>query len=250
MFALATTVGDREGALAAKLQILLPRVIERFDVVAVQGTTVTHDAVVDALDDAGATLAREPPDVNQIGAHRRKALALAMSVSPAERVVYMDIDHALRWIENDPAELDDVLAASREWDCTVIGRAAASFDRLPERLATTERIVNHIYELMSGRRWDLMMAARSLSRAAAGSIVDRCAVDTIGNDVAWPLHCEAHGFTVGYLEAEGLTYRTNIDYAEDLDDSRDGDPRAWASRVLLAAQHVEAMLPFINEVRR
>jgi hypothetical protein len=92
-----------------------------------------------------------------------------------------------------------------------------------------------------------MMAARSFSRRAAEAIVNGCAIDSIGNDVAWPLFCEAQGLSVGYVEAEGLTYRTNVDYATDLVDARDGDPHAWAERVLLAAQHVEAMLPYVEE---
>ena len=249
MFALATTIGDREGALAQKLTLLLPRVVQRFDAVAVQATTVTHEDDVDALLAVGARIAQEIPDTNRIGLHRRNALAMAIAAGTAERIVYMDIDHLLRWLENDPDELDRTLEASRQWDCVVIGRGPRSFQQLPMRLATTERIVNHVYELMTGRPWDLMMAARSLSRSAAGSIVDGCDVDTIGNDVAWPLYCEAHGFTVGYLEAEGLTYRTNIDYAEDLEDARDGDPKAWATRVRLAAQHVEAMLPYMDAER-
>lgn len=92
-----------------------------------------------------------------------------------------------------------------------------------------------------------MMAARSLSRRGAEVIVEGCDVDSIGSDVAWPLYCEAKGLSVGYMEAEGLTYRTNVDYANDLADSRDGDPQAWATRVLRAAQHIEAMLPYMRD---
>ena len=47
-------------------------------------------------------------------------------------------------------------------------------------------------------------------------------------------------------EADGLTYRTNPDYAADADDRYDEDPMAWAMRVNLAAQHVEAMLPYME----
>jgi len=249
MFALAATVGDREGALTRKLESLLPHVTDRFDAIAVQATTLTHRDVVAALEEAGATVRLEEPDAGRIGLHRRRAVELAMSSSEAGRIAYFDLDHLLRWIENDEAELDEILSRSEQWDCTVIGRGPLSFAKLPERLAATERIVNHIYELATGSRWDLMMAVRSLSRSAAASIVERCAVETIGNDVAWPLHCEGEGLSVGYLEAEGLTYRTNVDYAEGFEDSKDRDPRAWATRVYLAAQQVDAMLPYIETKR-
>ena len=117
---------------------------------------------------------------------------------------------------------------------------------LPRRLATTEGVVNEIFRLVSGRPWDVAMAARGLSRRAAEAIVKGCSVDTIGNDCAWPLFCESRGLTLDYLEADGLTYRTESDYAADAEDRRDGDPRAWAQRVRLAAQHVEAMRPYME----
>ncbi len=82
------------------------------------------------------------------------------------------------------------------------------------------------------------------------AIVDGCTVDSVGNDVAWPLFCEARGLAVGYVQAEGLAYCTNVDYVADLVDARNGDPRAWAERVLLAAQHIQAMLPYMERQRR
>jgi hypothetical protein len=175
---------------------------------------------------------------------------MALAHGSSSRIVYMDFDHLLRWIENGASELDCVLEATAEYDCAVIGRSPHSFAALPERLASTEAIVNHVYRLMTSRPWDVMMAARSFSRQAAEPIVEGCSADSIGNDVAWPLFCETRELSVGYVEAEGLTYRTNVDYASDLVDARDGDPRAWAERVLLAAQHIEAMLPYMEEQQR
>jgi hypothetical protein len=248
--ALAVTLGDREGVLASKIEELLPGVIRRFGVVAVQATTATHPRILSRLQEGGVVLATAEPDKNRIGRHRREALRLALARGSSSRIVYVDFDHLLRWIENDAPELDRVLEATAGYDCAVIGRGPRSFAALPERLASTEEIVNHVYRLMTGRTWDLLMAARSFSRRAAEEIVDGCTVDSIGNDVAWLLFCEARGLSVGYVEAEGLTYRTNVDYAADLVDARDGDPRAWATRVLLAAQHIEAMLPYMEERRR
>src|SRR3712207_447791 len=174
---------------------------------------------------------------------------MALTHASSSRIVYMDFDHLLRWIENDASELDRVLEVTTEYDCAVIGRGLRSLATLPERLGSTEAIINHVYHLMTGHPWDVMMAARSFSRRAAEEIVDGCGVDSIGNDVAWPLFCGARGLSVGYVEAEGLTYRTNVDYALNLVDTRDGDPREWAERVLVAAQEIEAMLPYMEQQR-
>ena len=245
--ALATTFGARAGILASKIEDLLPGVVRRFDVVAVQATTATHPRVLSQLREGGVILATAEPDTNRIGRYRREALRMALAHGSSTRVVYVDFDHLLRWIENDASELDRVLEATTRYDCAVIGRGPRSLASLPERLAKTEAIVNRVFRLMTGHPWDVMMAARTFSRRAAVAIIDGCAVDTIGNDVAWPMFCDARGLSVGYVEAEGLTYRTNVDYAADLADARDGDPLAWAARVLLAAQHIEAMLPYMGE---
>jgi hypothetical protein len=246
--ALAATLGDREGALLQKIERHLPDLLERFAGAAVKATTLTHPGNIDALAAHGVAISRSDPDGNLIGRHRREALRAALKVREAERVAYFDLDHALRWIENDPSEFDEALEQADGYDCFVIGRGARSFAALPRRLAATESVINHIYELISGQPWDLMMAARSFSRPAAQAVVDGCEVDTIGHDVAWPLFCGARGFSLGYLEAEGLTYLTNADYAADLADSKDGDPRAWATRIRLAAQHVDAMIPYMERL--
>ena len=176
---------------------------------------------------------------------RREAVALALQNAEHGHIFYADLDHVLRWIENKADEFDEVLGAIIGWDCTVIGRGPQSKADLPRRLAGTEAIVNEIFGLITGHSWDLMMAARGFSHWAAETIVEGCTVDTIGNDVAWPLLCLQHGFSLGYVEADGLTYRTNTDYAHYIEDIRDQDPRAWVERVQLAWQQVEAMVPYL-----
>ncbi|CAA9438237.1 MAG: hypothetical protein AVDCRST_MAG22-3851 [uncultured Rubrobacteraceae bacterium] len=244
--ALAVAVADPRGHLVGKLDSLLPGMRERFDPLAVHTTTSTHPGILDLLEPVGARLASAAADPDAIGRHRREAVALALESGAVDHVLYMDLDHALRWLENDAHELEAAVRLMRHSDCVVIGRGPRSMAALPRRLVTTEGIVNEIFRLVSGRAWDVMMAARGLSRRAAEAIVNGCDVDTIGNDCAWPLFCQSRGFVLDYLEADGLTYQTNADYAAGAEDRRDMDPMAWALRVGLAAQHVEAMRPYME----
>ncbi len=244
--ALAVAVADPQGHLAGKLDRLLPGLCERFGPLAVHATACTHRNVLDPLESAGASLTTAPADPDAIGRHRREAVALALKAGVVGHILYLDLDHALRWLENDADELDAAVGRIGRADCTVIGRGPRAMAALPRRLAATEGVVNEIFRLVSGRPWDVMMAGRGLSRRAAEAIVKGCDVDTIGNDCAWPLFCGSRGLTLDYLEADGLTYRTQSDYAADAEDRRDGDPVAWAHRVRLAAQHVEAMLPYME----
>jgi hypothetical protein len=132
---LATTLGDREGVLASKIEELLPGVVRRFDVVAVQATTDTHPWILSQLQEGGVVLATAVPDIDQIGRHRRETLRMALAHGSSSRIVYMDFDYLLRWIENDASELDRLLEATAESDCAVIGRGPRSLAAVPERLA-------------------------------------------------------------------------------------------------------------------
>jgi hypothetical protein len=241
---LTTTISDQSGDLRTKLKQLLPSVLDRFDGLAAFVTTTTHAEVFSLLDDHGVCITTGEPDFDSIGRHRRESLRLALRQTAAEHLLVADLDHVLRWIEIDPIELDRVLQIICTHDCTVIGRGPRSFGSLPDRLAKTEVIVNHIYKLVTGNAWDMLMAARGLSRGAAEVIVQYSTIDTIGNDVEWPLLCHSRGFSLQYVEAEGLIYKTNIDYALDREDSLDCDASAWATRMLIAKQHVDAMLPY------
>lgn len=245
-FAFASTLADRHGELVEKLEQLLPLVAARFDTLAVVATDSTDARALASLASVGAHVLIRPPSTDAIGLHRREALALALTHAPGEHILYADLDHILRWLETDPDELDRLMHTAAAFDCFVIGRGPTSWERLPRRLAATESIVNEVYALMTGRKWDLLMAARVLSARAAEEIVTTCRVDTMGNDADWPLRCEAHGMTLGYAEADGLTYRTNRDYAGDLEDSLDHDPHAWAMRVRIVWQCLDAMAPYMS----
>lgn len=237
----STSVDDSEGHLVGKLLELMPVLVSRFQGVAAVITDETDERVLNVFQEAGAAIDRARADLDSIGAHRRRALQLALETSEEGHVLRTDLDHLLRWVEQDPAELDAVLKRIEGSDCTVIGRGPVSTDSLPERLKATESIVNRVYGLVTGHCWDVMMGARGLSRAAAALICNESSVNTVGNDVEWPLLCRRGGLSLDYVEAEGLTYKTDEDYAFDREDGHDDVPAEWAFRVLIAQQQMEAM---------
>jgi hypothetical protein len=120
-------------------------------------------------------------------------------------------------------------------DVLVIDRSPRAFAAGPERLRATESVVNRIYEIATGRRWDLMFAVRRLSRRAAEIIVQSSRVDTIANDVEWPMLAEARGLSLGYAQADGLFYRTIEDFGSAAD-ARDGGAMEWVRRLQIAAE--------------
>lgn len=244
---LATSIADPEGHLTEKLTIILPALLERFEGISAQVTVSTDSEIVRLLMDHGVVIDQFPEDFDSIGRHRRRALELALGLATSkDRIFYLDADHLLRWYEQNRDELDAVLAACGQHDCSVIGRGPQSWSALPRRLKETEGVVNHLFFLLTGHEWDLMMAARCFSHHAASVIVDTSIENTAANDVDWPLLCLSQGFTTQYLTAEGLVYRTNQAYASDEDDNGDLDVCAWAQRVKLAHDASLAMTRYFD----
>lgn len=178
-----------------------------------------------------------------IGRFRRDAVALA--ATDGRPVLYADFDHLLRWVEFGAEDLRRVLASEPDADLLVVGRSERAFAEGPQRLQQTERLVNHTHALLTGAHWDLLFAIRRLSPAAAALVVRRSAVDTLANDVEWPLLVRQAGLRLGYVESDALFYRT-IEEFGDAADSGDGDPLQWIRRLEFAGMMASAMRPYLR----
>lgn len=246
--ALAATLSDRHGRCQPGLKRVAGTLRELFDVIAVNATTVTSSGLLDALrEELGATVTLHPPG-DRIGWARKESVLSARELG-GQLVLYSDFDHMLRWAEAAPEEIRQALVTGGKHDLTVIGRSSAAFAASPARLRETERLVNHVYELITGRAWDLMFAVRVLSTTAVSLLADQCDETTLANDVVWPLLAEQHGLRLAYVAAGGLSYRTSQDFDTPADE-RDGDPLGWIDRLELAALHGAAMRPFAVAAER
>lgn len=168
-------------------------------------------------------------------------------------MLFCEFDRLLTWVERHPQELATITRTIPARDCTVLGRTPAAFATHPRAQRETEALVNDVFTLVSGWRWDITAAARGLSRRAAAAIVVGCPGDLgYGTDAAWPLLLQATGdFDLGYVACDGLTFESTDRFAEQVATAGgaeawkallDADPRQWAYRVDGARQQVTAML--------
>lgn len=240
---LTATVHDRTGALLPGLVRGNWALKQIFGALCVLATDQTSDDLVSYLEGVlGAHVIRAPAN-GEIGRHRRQAVEMALRTS-SENIVYADLDHVLRWIEADPAELTSVVTDSTV-DFTVVGRTPRAMKACPARLQETESLVNHIYALATGHFWDLMFAVRVMSPAAANVVVAQATENSYANDVEWPIIVERAGLSLGYYEADGLSYRIAQDFDAAVD-NHDADPLRWIERVNIAnlhAQTIRRLLP-------
>ena len=243
--ALATTLHDPEALLAEPFEAAGPALARVFAGVAVSLTEATHPRMERVLLDAlNARLVRHPTGEAFIGRGRRNAVGLALEVG-AERVLYADPDHILHWLRLAPDELGTILEIEPSVGFLIVGRSARAFAAVPHRLQQTEGPINRAYELLTGRRADLLSAVRRLDRATARDIVDHARVDSFGNDVEWPLLAERLGHSVGAVEADGLLYRTIEQFAAP-SAGYDEQPLQWIRRIEMAAEQARAMRPFLR----
>ena len=168
---LATALSDPEAELLPKATKLWPALQRLFSCQAIHVTSNTHPDWLEFLSERDVPTRLSEPNWDHIGLHRRRSVEIALDNHAAERLLYVDPDHIMRWLERVPGELESMLSLVGAWDCLIIGRSPRAFAAAPARLRETEVLVNRVYALMTGRSWDLMMAARGFSRAGAEQLV-------------------------------------------------------------------------------
>ena len=238
--AFATVLHDPEALLAEPITAAAPALRGVFSGIAVSLTEATHPTMATVMaEQLGARVGYHPTGEDYIGFGRRHSVAMALDLG-ADQIIYADPDHMLHWLNDEPAELSAVLSAEPDTGLLIVGRSPRAFAAVPERLQQTEAPINRAYELATGRRADLLSAVRRFNLAAARDIATRATVDSFANDVEWPLLAERLGHTVGYMDADGLRYRTIEQFAAAAD-GHDGDPLQWLRRIEMAAVQARVM---------
>ncbi|GAB5427891.1 MAG: hypothetical protein Devi2KO_13500 [Devosia indica] len=239
---LGGTLHDPVGRTADAITRLTADLQAVFPTIALNISDLTRPEVVDAAAALGATITRHVSNEAHIGRFRRDAVVQA---ADGRHVLYADFDHLLRWVELGRDDLNRALATEPDADLLVVGRSKCALAQEPRRLRETEQLVNHTHQLLTGENWDLMFAIRRLSPAAVQLIATESRIDSLANDVEWPLLARRAGLTLGYVESDALHYRTVQEFGAD-QDSGDEDPLQWIRRLEFAALHAGAMREFLD----
>jgi hypothetical protein len=256
---LAITYHDPHSRLSCLVERVLPLITATFAGVVVQASSVASARSLALFADAGAIIGRDQTEqlrgAVQLGRARRAAVRLALG-QRAAYILMFDGDRLLHWASTYPDEMEQVVADIPRYDFTVLGRTPRAIATHPDSQADTEQLVNRLFAGITRQAWDVMAAARGLSRRAATTILEGCPDEGISVDVTWPLFLQkVGGFTQGYIPIEGLEFETPDRYAPEIIAAGgidawmarvDADPRRWAHRLNLALLHTEAMIPYAS----
>jgi hypothetical protein len=216
-------------------------------------TKATNSMVIDALESTGWVLV--PPKSNtgveHISDSRRRVLKAGVD-GGADFVHLVDMDRALHWAANYPAELQETVARFPDYDFTILGRTARAMQTHPRNQVETEAIANRVFSLNYGRDVDITAASRGVSKEAAEVIFRFTQGRYFDSDSEWPtiLLCKS-SLKIGYAEAEGLEWETRLKREKmtlpdgrlvDVKEYYEENPESWVYRAMLAHRIAEAAL--------
>lgn len=252
--ALAVTYHDPNGRLHQPIAHALPLWLRLFDGIAVDASDVSHPATLALLAQHSTEINVRPSTYSTtlppLGLYRRTAVSHALALD-TDYVLLCDADRAAHWANFYPDELTAVVNQLPQHDLTVIGRTPRAFASHPQAMVQTETIINRVFAQLSGHDWDVLTAARGLSRRAAEFVVAHSQDDTFGIDATWPLLLLKDGrFTHRYLATEGMEFETADAYPAEVAAAGglanwlaqlDADPQQWVHRLEAARVEIAAM---------
>ena len=182
---------------------------------------------------------------------RYRALQIALA-TPAMHIHYVDLDRLLRWVETRPQEWRQTALSVTAYDCLIVGRTPAAYASHPQALVQTEAISNRVVSYLLSHSVDVSAGSKGFSRQAAEYLVAHCQPGrALGSDAEWPVTLMRAGFTVDYVEVDGLDWEipdqgqpgaANRSRQRQVAKDYDADPENWKRRVAVAYEIIQSGL--------
>ncbi len=205
--ALAATLHDPPGALAAATRRWLPWLQARYAGIAVATSPPTSARIVTLLRDAGA-YAGTPP-ANTRGPLYRLSVREALATG-ASRIHYLDFDRAVHWAERMPREFERVLRRASGLPALLVGRTRRAHLSHHRPLHATEGVVNRLLADRIGLsgRVDFLVPSFVIDRARAMRLLARSRARDATVYGEWAALVGGAGGPLGYIECRGLDWET------------------------------------------
>ena len=172
-----------------------------------------------------------------------------------DRIMYVDFDRLIHWINYYPDELQKLLS-DVEVNYLHIGRTSRAFDSHPNTQKETEIIVNEFGSsiLEFDKTLDIISVCHIMTKKLAKKILSIRNNTDYGFYGTWPIFLWNWAESKKYIEVEGLEWETPDRFKEEIEKIsyekwliRFQNPIEWQNRVKLLHQCLIELLYLINK---
>ena len=226
------TAHDPSDSLYTLTEVYLPGIIPLYRSIIALCSTSTSSKTLVMLRRHGVNVrceAEMPAGIQNMGLIRRAAVRAGVDAG-ARTIHLCDFDRLLHWEMAYPDELRSLLQEMPVNDFTVLGRNERAFLTHPACQVETEKLSNYIFELVTGKAWDVAGGSRGLSRRAANLLLNSSEEQHVGVDAEWPILLIANPeISVVYRSCEGLEFETPDRFPDEV--ATAGGITAWIAQV-------------------
>lgn len=217
---LASTLHDPELKLMKLMNPILPMMKALFEDRIVCCTPSTQERVLNFLQDEGFRVV-VGKSMDQVGNYK---LAIQTSLeyitdSKVQKILYIDFDRLIHWIDSYPEEFSKVLSNNTEIDYLHLGRTSRAFETHPPTQKETESIINEIASKSLGfsEKKDIISVCFLISKKLGKQIINMKNSTTTGFYSSWPLIFWNLAESKRYVEVEGLEWETPDQFRDEID---------------------------------
>jgi len=172
----------------------------------------------------------------------------------SERIMYIDFDRLIHWINQYPDELKKLLYEI-EVEYLHIGRTPRAFDTHPDTQKATEMIVNEFGSsiIEFNKTIDIISVCHIMTKELVMKISSLKNKTEYGFYSTWPIYLWNWAASKKYIEAEGLEWETPDRFKEEIGKMgyknwliQFQDPSEWRNRVNLLHECIIELLDLIN----
>ncbi|MHA1274876.1 MAG: hypothetical protein ACTSQP_12155 [Promethearchaeota archaeon] len=253
---IASTLHEPKFRLKAALDKALPFIKKNLENIIVSCTSLTSREVLNYLEKNNFKIIISSKD-DRIETYL-EAIKFSKKIAannPEKRILYVDFDRLIHWINNYPDELIETLKKAMEVDLLHIGRSKRAFSTHPNTQQKTERIINSLCSkaLNFTESRDIISVCYSFTPHLADRLLDYNYKTEMGFYCLWPIILWINANNKLYIEVEGQEWETpdrfedeikKLGYNKWLQNFQSSSE--WEMRVKLLEDCIEEFTNFVN----
>ena len=217
---LSSTLHDPELKFMKLMNPILPMIKTLFKERIVCCTPSTREEVLNFLKAEGFKVV-VGNSMDQVGNYK---LAIQTSLkyitkSKTQKILYIDFDRLIHWLDTYPEELSDIISNNKEIDYLHVGRTSRAFETHPPTQKETECIINEIGSNILGfsETKDIISVCFLISKELGEQIIKIKNNTMTGFYSSWPIIFWNKAKLKRYIEVEGLEWETPDQFKDEID---------------------------------